>query len=89
MTSPKTKPASAFGGALSRLFGSGLSFGGTPAPTYTRELIYQRENQGTTMVPTKLEINFNLVPIQTRDQISNEYSLKDYANGSLLKKGFW
>jgi hypothetical protein len=90
MTSPKTKPASAFGGALSRLFGSGLSFGGVQeSVTYTRELIYERENQGVTMVPTKLEINFNLVPIQTRDQISNEYSLEDYASGKLLKKGFW
>jgi hypothetical protein len=89
INSPRTSPASSFRGALSRLFGAGMSFGGTPAPTYTRELIYQRENQGITMVPTKMDINFNLIPIQTRDQISNEYSLKDYASGSLLKKGFW
>jgi len=30
-----------------------------------------------------------LLPIQTRNQISNEYSLKDYASGKLLKRGYW
>jgi len=86
----RSEQAPSFGGALNRLFGSGLSFGGTEAPTYTSERIFTRSSdEGTTRVPTKMEINFNLVPIQTRDQVSNEYSLKDYSNGSLLKKGFW
>ena len=89
INSSRTSPASSFSGALSRLFGAGMSFGGTPSPTYTSENIFKAERNGTTMMPTKMEINFNLVPIQTRDQISNEYSLKDYASGSLLKKGFW
>lgn len=89
LNSPRTSPAPSFGGALSRLFGSGMSFGGTPAPTYTSENIYKAESEGTTRMPTKMDINFNLIPIQTRDQVSNEYSLKNYASGSLLKKGFW
>lgn len=89
LSAPKTSSAPSFTGALSRLFGSGMSFGGTPAPTYTSENIYKAESKGTTRMPTKMEIAFNLLPIQTRDQVSNEYSLKDYASGSLLKKGFW
>jgi len=89
LNSPRTSSAPSFSGALNRLFGSGMSFGGTPAPTHTSENIFKAEGKGTTRMPTKMDINFNLVPIQTRDQVSNEYSLKDYSNGSLLKKGFW
>ncbi len=44
---------------------------------------------GITYVPTKIDLNFTMIPIQTRDQVSNEFSLKDYATGKLLKKGFW
>jgi hypothetical protein len=42
-----------------------------------------------TYVPTKININFTMIPIQTRDQVSKEFSLEQYANGSLLTKGFW
>ena len=50
-----------------------------PNGTYTK----------ATYVPTKILINFTMIPIQTRDQVSNEFSLKDYASGKLLRKGFW
>lgn len=44
----------------------------------------------TTYVPTKMEINITLLPLQTRKQQSQEFSLKAFANGSLLKgRGFW
>ena len=92
LTTSKSNTTPSFGSMVSsigRLFGSGLKVGGTPAPTYTSENIFKVESNGTTMMPTKMDINFNLIPIQTRDQVSNEYSLKDYASGSLLKKGFW
>lgn len=39
-------------------------------------------------VPTKIEITLTLLPIPNRAQISTEFSLKDYANGTLLKRGF-
>jgi len=42
-----------------------------------------------TYVPTKIDISFTMIPIQTREQVSNEFSLEEYASGSLLKKGFW
>ena len=42
-----------------------------------------------TYVPTKLEINFTMIPIQTREQVSKHFSLEDYASGALLKKGYW
>ena len=42
-----------------------------------------------TYVPTKITITFTMIPIQTREQVSKEFSLEEYANGKLLKKGFW
>jgi hypothetical protein len=42
-----------------------------------------------TYVPTKMEIDISLIPVQTRDQVSNQFSLKEFANGNLIKKGFW
>lgn len=44
---------------------------------------------GATYVPTKLSINLTLLPVNTRQEISDQYSLRDFANGSLLKKGFY
>lgn len=42
-----------------------------------------------TYVPTKMEITLSLLPIQSRQQVSKQFSLEGFANGSLLKGGFW
>ena len=42
-----------------------------------------------TYVPTKMEITITLLPVQTRAQVSQQFSLKNFANGNLLKGGFW
>jgi hypothetical protein len=81
-----TNPISGAVGRLATLFsGQGISYGAEicrpPPPTLG-------QNQPT-YVPTKLEINLNLLPIQSRQQVSREFSLRDYANGNLIKRGFW
>lgn len=43
----------------------------------------------TTFVPTKIDLSITLLPVQTRSQVSKQFSAKEFANGSLLKKGFW
>jgi hypothetical protein len=43
----------------------------------------------STYVPTKMEIDITLIPVQTRNQVSKIFSLKDFANGDGLKGGFW
>lgn len=69
----------------SRLFSSGLTVGGiTPEPTFNG-----LSNSQATYVPTKLQITLNAVPIVTRSNIANEFSVKKYATGELLKKGIW
>jgi hypothetical protein len=40
-------------------------------------------------VPTKMEIDISLIPVQTRSQVSKQFSLKEFANGDLIKGGFW
>ena len=42
-----------------------------------------------TYVPTKMEMTITLLPVQNRLQVSEGFSLKQYANGSLIKGGFW
>jgi hypothetical protein len=44
---------------------------------------------GATYVPTTVNIQLNFLPVNTRKQISEEYSLRDFASGKLLKKGYW
>jgi hypothetical protein len=42
-------------------------------------------SQALTRVPTKMSISLTFQPIVTRNAISNEFSLKDYASGKLLR----
>ena len=42
-----------------------------------------------TYVPTKMDINITLLPIQSRSQVSQQFSLAGFAKGNLLKGGFW
>jgi hypothetical protein len=42
-----------------------------------------------TYVPTKMDMQITLLPVQSRSQVSRQFSLKNFANGNLLKGGFW
>ena len=46
-------------------------------------------NVPASYVPTKMEIDVTLIPVQSRSQVSQQFSLKGFANGDLLKGGFW
>lgn len=59
----------------------------TPAPGTVFQNV--ANTQRATYVPTKMEIDLTLIPVQTRDQVSKQFSLKGFANGNLLKGGFW
>ena len=68
--------------ALNRLFGSGLNKGGVkPKPAFGVNLA----SQDATYVPTKISLTINMTPIVTRNDISKNFSLKDYATGKLLR----
>jgi hypothetical protein len=82
-----TNPLSA---ALSRLTAAGIPKGARPGG-YAESVISQNVNNltGATYVPTKIEINITLLPTNTRSQVSQQFSVKEFANGSLLKGGYW
>lgn len=42
-----------------------------------------------TYVPTKMDITIRLLPVQSRQQISKQFNLPGFANGDLLRGGFW
>ena len=69
----------------SRLANAGLTKGGlnTPPPPPTLG------TNSPTYVPTKMEIQLVLLPVQTRSQVSQQFSLKQFANGDLIRGGFW
>lgn len=70
---------------IQRLQNAGLPRGGinTPPPAPTLG------TNSPTYVPTKLDMTITLLPVQSREQQSKQFSLKQYANGDLLKGGFW
>lgn len=82
---------------ISRLLGTGLKEGAErKQPTSMNSQTMTPDDlegsivyQGKTWVPTKMDIDFTMLPIQTRTQVSNKFSLTKYANGDLLKRGFW
>jgi len=71
--------------STSRLQNAGLPQGGITTPTAPPTL----GTNSPTYVPTKMEIQITLLAIQTRSQVSNQFSLKNFANGDLIKGGFW
>ena len=72
-------------GSLNRLAAAFLPQGGITGAAAPPTLGLNRP----TYVPTKMEIQLTLLPIQSRQQVSKQFSLKEFANGSLLKGGFW
>jgi hypothetical protein len=81
-----SNPISGALGRLNQLFtGQGVQKGGIvsqpSAPNFSKN--------APTYVPTKIDISVSLLPIVTRNQASRQFSLKQFANGALVKQGFW
>jgi len=78
---------------LDRLSNAGLSNGSLsnrPSPSQVNQNVTNQTSINSTYVPTKMEISITLLPMQTRNQVSKQFSLKSFANGSLLAGGgFW
>jgi hypothetical protein len=64
-----------------------LNNGTKPAPDNVVASV--NNTQLANYVPTKMEIDITLIPVQTRSQVSKQFSLKGFANGDLIKGGFW
>jgi hypothetical protein len=75
------------GPTANRLITSNLADFG--APTQSLVVASINNTQLANYVPTKMEIDITLIPVQTRSQVSKQFSLKGFANGELIKGGFW
>ena len=74
-------------GVIQRLFGSTLGPGGISQPPVFRNLDASAGGTGAevTYVPTKISLSITGSPIVTRNDISNNFSLREYASGKLLR----
>jgi hypothetical protein len=66
--------------STARIQSSGL---GVRVPNFQRQ--QSTINSDATYVPTKMQIVITCIPIVTRNDISNNFSLRDYASGKLLQ----
>ena len=76
---------------IDRLRNAALPKGALPnVPAQTLLNLQSINNiDNSTYVPTRCEISITLMPIQTRNQQSTLFNMKEYASGQLLKGGFW
>ena len=72
-------------GSINRLAAAFLTKGGLTGPAAPPTLGLNRP----TYVPTKMDITLTLLPVQSRQQVSQQFSVKEFANGNLIKGGFW
>ena len=70
---------------FARLTGANLPQGGINYPPSPPNLGLN----SPTYVPTKMTLSLTLLPMPTRSQVSQQFSLDAYANGNLLRGGFW
>jgi hypothetical protein len=90
-TKTATGGSNPFTAVLDRLRNAALSKGALPNVPSQTLLDLQSINMidNSTYVPTRCDISLTLMPIQTRNQQSTLFNMKEYASGQLLKGGFW
>jgi hypothetical protein len=89
-TPTAASPVKSISAIGTRLLNSLLTAGAESGPPARAPITNSVTNTArATYVPTKIEINVTLMPMQTRDQVSKQFSLQGFANGSLLSGGFW
>lgn len=80
------------GGIALRLLNNALNKGAVkqpPVPGVVTQTVTNQNSVNSTYVPTKMDISITLLPIQTRNQVSQQFSLQGFAQGRLLQGGFW
>ena len=90
-TKPDSGPFSEILGVVQRLKNAALPRGAQrPQPEQGLVTAQSVNNtQNSTYVPTSLDITITVLPIQTRKQISQGFSVQEFSKGTLLRKGFW
>lgn len=94
--SPVTKSAGSGSLGISGIFNSVISkvfrleSAGVPVGAQPdRPMFQNKDSREATYVPTKMTIQIGASPVVSRNDISNNFSLEQYAKGDLIRKGFW
>lgn len=82
----RSVPGNPLAFALDRLINNKLTKG---AETVRAPMENNLAINAPTYVPTKMEIAITLLPMQSRQQVSQQFSVKNFANGNSLRAGFW
>ena len=93
---PSINPQGAAATRTASLSAAGVAPGGGPSPVVHRSTAVNANTTSTTWVPTKINMSISCLPMMSRNQVSNIFSLKDYANGNIYAgsknadgTGFW
>jgi hypothetical protein len=87
----QTAPSNSIASVVNRLRNALLPRGALPNTGPQSLTVEQSVTNvaNSTYVPTRIEIQLTLMPIQTRSQQSQQFSVRDFGNGKLLRGGFW
>jgi hypothetical protein len=88
-TPSKSSSIPGLGATGNRLVNAGLALFNKPRPSPDPVVGSVNNTQLANYVPTKMEIDITLIPVQTRSQVSKQFSLSNFANGNLIKGGYW
>lgn len=72
-----------------RLYNAFATKGALPTTPFGSTAVPNLAAGSPTYVPTKIDITIRLLPVNTRQQVSQTFSVKEFAKGNLLRGGFW
>jgi hypothetical protein len=75
--------------SLSRLANAFTNKGALPNTPFGSSNAPNLAQGSPTYVPTKMDISITLLPVMSRQAVSQQFSLKQFANGNQQKGGFW
>jgi hypothetical protein len=82
-------PTNTIVASISRLAAAFTTKGALPKKPFGSSNAPNLAQGSPTYVPTKMDITISLLPVNSRQQVSQQFSLKNFANGNQLKGGFW
>jgi hypothetical protein len=82
-------PTNTIVASISRLAAAFTTKGALPKKPFGSSDAPNLAQGSPTYVPTKMDITISLLPVNSRQQVSQQFSLKNFANGNQLKGGFW
>ena len=85
----QTTPTDPISGAIQRISNLFSSQGISPGAIVNRPAPPTLGQNNPTYVPTSVDLALRLIPMQSRAQVSQQFSLKGFANGDLIREGFW